>query len=363
MPEIVLVHAPEGHLPGGGAEVRARALTTELARKFDVRLVTVGAGGDVAAEPTLVGRGRAALRGIPPRYTQGFDRRAAAELGAVLGAAKVVVAETLFALPYLLRAECPVVLDAHNVESHVVRRLARRHPSHARRLAYAATSSWSRRWERAAAGKVAQVWAVSEAEAEWFRQVARDVVVVPNGVSVPPEPPPEVLTASVVFVGALNAQFNRDGLTWFLRECWPTIRSREPRATLHVAGQGSADFAADGVIAHGFVDDLEHVYRLARIAIVPLLDGAGTRLKALEAMAYGRPVVSTSIGVDGIELVPGRDALVADDARGFADACLTLLTDDAEARRLAGHGRRLVTTRYDWKHIGESAVAAISRLL
>src|SRR5438105_1425168 len=124
MPDIVLVHAPEPAFPGGGADIRARALATELGKHFETEMVTVGAGCDVPATPTRRARLRGSLTGIPPRFTQRFDPRAVQTLDRRIADARVVIAETLFALPYVLGRHPQVVLDAHNVESEVVWRLA-----------------------------------------------------------------------------------------------------------------------------------------------------------------------------------------------------------------------------------------------
>ena len=360
MTDVVFVHAPEREHPGGGADVRARALSREVGKHLPTELLVVGTGGEIETRPSLRGRARAAIRGVPPRFSQRFDPKAREAILRRVDDAKVVVAETLFVLPYLFGRRAQIVLDAHNVESEVVRRLADRHPSRLRRLAYGLSEPWSRSWEASAAKRVAQTWAVSEDEARWFQ--AADVVVVPNGVDVPAVPPPLARDPSLVFVGSLRAQFNRAGLAWFLAECWSAIRSRRPDAVLHLVGEGSDSFEAAGVIAHGFAPDLAAVYQQSRVAIVPLLDGAGTRLKALEAMAQGRPVVSTTIGVAGIDLVPGHDVAIADTAADFADACLRLLGDETEASRLAVNGRHAVSA-YDWTRIGETAAEALGRLL
>src|SRR4051794_32785356 len=129
MPDIVFVHAPEPQHPGGGADIRARALAAEMNKKQSTELIIICPGGDVEADPRMALRLRAAAQGVPPRFSQRFDPRARTELRRRIADAKVVVAETLFTLPYLSGVDAAVVLDAHNVESHVVSRLAQRHPA------------------------------------------------------------------------------------------------------------------------------------------------------------------------------------------------------------------------------------------
>jgi len=107
----------------------------------------------------------------------------------------------------------------------------------------------------------------------------------------------------------------------------------------------------DGVVFTGYVDDVRPVVARSWVGIVPLLTGGGTRLKILESLALGTPVVSTSKGAEGLDLVPGRDILIADEPADFADAVLRVLRDASLRETLSGNGRRAVA-RYDWQAIG-----------
>jgi glycosyltransferase involved in cell wall biosynthesis len=169
--------------------------------------------------------------------------------------------------------------------------------------------------------------------------------------------------ARAVFVGALHTLPNRDGIHWFCREVWPIVRERVTDAAIDVVGaQPPADVIAlgqlGGVTVHADVPDVRPFLAEARVGVVPLRIGSGSRLKALEAMAAGRAVVGTSIGLSGIEVQPGRDVLVADDAAAFADAVVRCLTDNELAGRLGMMGRRRAE-EYSWSRIAEGYAALL----
>ena len=190
-------------------------------------------------------------------------------------------------------------------------------------------------------------------------------LVVPNGVDTsrfPPVPLPSAPT--VVFLGALMTPPNVDAATWFVNEIWPGIRASVPEATVELVGRDPtpevlalADHAGVRVVANP-PDVVDHLLR-ARLVVVPLRIGSGTRLKALEGMAARRPVVGTTIGLEGLDVRDGRDVVVADDAADFATSVVRLLTDDAESVRIASSGRALVEAQYDWDMVGRRYVEGL----
>jgi glycosyltransferase involved in cell wall biosynthesis len=196
---------------------------------------------------------------------------------------------------------------------------------------------------------------------------ARGIHVLPNGViardyaALTAAPEPDTL----IFTGALRYRPNYDGIRWFVAEVWPQVRRARPAARLLITGDhaGLALPAADGVECTGFVDDLRPLLCGARLAVAPIFTGGGTRLKILEAMAAGTPVVATRKGAEGIEASPGEELLLADDAATFAAHVVALLGDAALRARLSHAARRLVAERYDWERIGprfESLVRAVA---
>jgi sugar transferase (PEP-CTERM/EpsH1 system associated) len=185
------------------------------------------------------------------------------------------------------------------------------------------------------------------------------VVVVPNGVDLDrykghfgaPEP------GTLVFPGALTYGANFDAMAFFLHKVFPLVKARRPEVTLRITGKTDGVPVDrlpldESVILTGYLDDVRPAVAQSWACVVPLRVGGGTRLKILEAMALGTPVVSSSKGAEGLEATRDEDILIADTPAEFADAVLRLLSDGALRARLAVNGRRLVESRYGWRVIG-----------
>jgi polysaccharide biosynthesis protein PslH len=173
----------------------------------------------------------------------------------------------------------------------------------------------------------------------------------------------------ILFCGSLTWSPNYEGLRWFYAEIWPHITARWPDLRLVVIGRGAdkvdlhalqADSRIDVI---GEVPDVDPYYHRTGIAVVPLRSGSGTRLKILEAMSLGNPVVSTSIGAQGIEAVNGEHFLLADEPEQFANAVEQLLLDAAMFDRIRSAARAFVEQKYEWQVIGQKMNRAIGSLL
>ncbi len=165
-----------------------------------------------------------------------------------------------------------------------------------------------------------------------------------------PTPVPEQST--VVFIGALDWLPNIQGLIWFVEKVWERIVNRVPEAQLIIAGRNpqiSSELFVNKkqVTFLGEVEDSRELIRSGRILIVPLFSGSGVRVKILEILALNRPLVSTSVGAEGLDLVPGKHYLKADDARSFASAVVHLLQDKERCIRLTEEGRKIVREKFD----------------
>jgi len=170
--------------------------------------------------------------------------------------------------------------------------------------------------------------------------------VVPNAVDIPSPREGPLPAPTVLFLGDLRYAPNRTGAERLIRKIWPRVMARRPDARLIIAGpwpEGLASFAAApvGVEFTGFVEDLPALYRRARIVACPLDTGGGTRIKLIEAAAYCRPIVSTTIGAENLGLNDGEDLLLRDTDEAFAEGVDMLLGDPGFGERLArsAHGK------------------------
>lgn len=195
------------------------------------------------------------------------------------------------------------------------------------------------------------------------RHPAPNVVAIPNGTFVPahPEREPE---PRLMFVGELAYEPNRQGVEWFLSFVWPAIRRAIPNASVDIVGKRASAVieqmhGKDGVVVHGFVADLAPMFRAASASIVPLQAGGGTRLKILESLAYGVPVVSTHIGAFGIDADADRGVERADSVEAFAEHCVRHLRAPADGSARASRGREFIAAHYDWRVI-QNQVSALA---
>jgi polysaccharide biosynthesis protein PslH len=165
--------------------------------------------------------------------------------------------------------------------------------------------------------------------------------------------------AEIVFTGSMDWLPNVDGINWFAAEVLPLITRQLPGTALKVWVVGRKPLPAVSqlparhpqITVTGTVDDVRPYIGRSQVYIVPIRIGGGTRMKIFEAMAMGKPVVSTRIGAEGLPVNDGKDILMADDPVAFAEATLALLRDQGRRRALGAAGRRLVTESFSWDSV------------
>lgn len=265
------------------------------------------------------------------------------------------------------------VLDQHNVEAEIMERAAQREGWSLRKLFYWREATKFRREEAEICRRFEHCLATSVRDRDILAAAVptSHFHVVPNGVdcahfdAAGTEAPST--SDSVLFTGSLAYYPNVDGIHSFMREIFPRIRAAVPTIRFLIVGREpppavTAYGAHPNVEVVADVPDMREYYAKAAVVVVPLRVGGGTRLKILEAMAMAKPVVSTSVGAEGIEVTPGTDIALADEPGAFADAVISLLAGEGSAE-LAAAGRRLVEQRYDWTSIGAELEAVYEQLL
>jgi sugar transferase (PEP-CTERM/EpsH1 system associated) len=271
------------------------------------------------------------------------------------------------------RPDAPaIVYDWHNIESELMSRYADQSDALPKRLYARVTARKLKSLEHRMLHTGSAHIVCSQREQAILRKIAptASVVLVPNGVDTAAfagcgAPDPD---GHLVFVGSMDYHANIEGALHFSRNIWPQISREFPRAKLILVGSnpGAAIRSLAGIPqieVTGTVPDIRPFYAQASVAIVPLLTGGGTRLKILEAMAAGVPVVSTPAGAEGLDLTPGRDFLLVKRDEEWIDAIRRLFTERALAPEIASRGRDIVRTRYDWDAAGETLTRLYRKLI
>jgi glycosyltransferase involved in cell wall biosynthesis len=227
-------------------------------------------------------------------------------------------------------------------------------------------------YERNQVSRCAAVAFPSAHDSKLLQGWARTSFVLENGVDIATNEYCERLTAEprLLFVGSLEYFANIDALTWFLDRVFPIIREAVPLVALDVVGFHAprrarlplARLAMPNVFCHFNVSDVSRFYNRSRVALVPLRAGSGSRLKMLESMALGTPLVSTRKGAEGLDVQPGRHFLLADAPDDFAESVLRLLRDDGLATAVRRDARSHVCSRYDWPLVTKSLTDKLAAL-
>lgn len=207
--------------------------------------------------------------------------------------------------------------------------------------------------ERRIARMADTAFVCSEREQRYVQRLGfgRHIEVVPNAMPIPAQPAPPISEPTVLFIGTYGYPPNCDAADRLIRQIWPKVLQQVPEARLTIAGKGperiaSFNSAGPAITFTGFVDDLDQLYAESRVVVCPIMVGGGTRLKLVEAASYGRPMISTRIGAEGLHFEADREILLRDDDASFAQACVELLRDDVACARLGAAARDKMQDQY-----------------
>ena len=287
----------------------------------------------------------------------------------------LIMLEHSFVGYYRLPVGVPIVLDQQNVESEVLHRASEHDRSRIRRLFNLVEYKKYHSDEQRICRSVDLIMAASSLDREQMQNWSGvgECRVIPNGVDVhefmlDSGPTGSNDIPSLLFTGPLHYAPNAEAVLFFGNNIWPLIKRRIPRAQWTIVGTNPPReilqlTESDGVHAVGFVPDVRPYLMATEVVIVPLHIGGGTRLKILEAMAMQCPVVTTSLGCEGLDVTDGREVLIADSPSEFADRVVELLLDPAKRQVMGQAGRRLAEQHYDWHIIGVLAEDALLHVL
>lgn len=334
---------------------------------------------------------RGALTRVPLTILNYTTNEMAAQLSLLLteNDYDIVQMESLHLAAYLplirsARSKPRVICDWHNIESELMSRYSQHQPSTPRRLYGTMTARRLRDYEAWAIPQFDAHLTVSQRDADQISKLAPDgnVFVLENGVDIEhfrtcqAERSPSEVTGTngatshhpglamgpdarkrLAYVGSMDYHANQDAAIHFAREIWPGILNALPGLTFTIVGRKPSEAVKSlslipGVEVTGTVSDVRPYYREAIAAIVPLRVGGGSRLKILESMAAGVPVISTVLGAEGLVVEKGENILIAETPEDFLRAITRLSQDRVQWARLSAGGRRLVSDRYSWESIG-----------
>ncbi len=392
----LLYFAPHQAWPiNSGARLRDSYLSRQLAARCSVTFAEMkhpgekwckppersGLAGMVTLEkgrtysPSRIVRGLAGP--VPVTVLNCWSQQSASQLARVLGTCQfdTVQLEGVHLMQYLPvignAPGCPaIVVDWHNIESELMWRYAGTPVNGLKKMAAKRTAKLIERAEDRLLG--APVIHTVTSERERRKLVARhpgaNIEVIPNGVDTGYYSRGDISNASaqnlgesskqsIVFVGSMDYHANIEAMVRFASEVWPEIARKHSNLQFVIVGRDPSpairSLASDRIRVTGTVDDVRPFYSSAIAAVVPIHSGSGTRLKILEAMAAGVPVVSTRLGAEGIDVEHDVHILLAETGPEFAAAIDRIAASPETRRRLSAVARALVVDRYDWSAIGE----------
>lgn len=265
----------------------------------------------------------------------------------------VIQMESIFLAPYIKdirkRTSCPIVLRTHNIEHLIWKRIALQE-SGAKKIYLKEQSARLEEYEKKMWARFDSIVPMSEVDAH---HIAPHTVAKVDIIPIFLEPSKYEVDKAIhelSFIGSLDWMPNIEGLDWFLNEVWHKVLEQNPDVKLHIAGKNApkrySDLKTQGIDYVGKVDDAIRFINQYSIMIVPLKSGSGLRVKILEAMALGKVIISTSVGMEGIPAIPDEHYLLADSPEEFVAAILKSIEDTSLRLRLSRSSKELFNTHY-----------------
>ncbi len=329
--------------------------------------VEVAAMGPQSVFSNLPGFVKYFLMGVPPELRYFDSNSLTQKISSLISKIKFDVIHIdqinmglyLKAIPQDQR--CRTIWSLHDYDFKKFKQIIELEPKKARKFRLWLNNQFVYYWEPRHAAKFGRIVTVSNLDKQLLsaKNPNLKIEVIPNGVdALALMPYPENTGKQVLlFVGNMDYLPCIDGIMHFHEHILPLIKKALPTVELWVIGKDPPDQILKlkdmGVLVTGRVDDVRPYYEKSKVCIVPLRAGSGTRLKILEAMALGRPVVSTSTGCEGLDITDGRELAVADTPELFAKKTIELLTNEALRKKIAVQAREFVVQNHEWNMIAQ----------
>lgn len=268
----------------------------------------------------------------------------------------VVLLESLYVTPYIdtIRrySKVKIILRAHNVEYLIWQRLAEKERNPIKAYYLKSMAKQLQRYEQWAFNAVDGVAAISSIDTQTISYITPGVKVKTINLSTEyTHLPLDAIEPNTLFhLGSMDWMPNVEGIIWLIEEVWPLVVAKQPNAKLYLAGRNMPksiiNRAATNIIVEGAIDSPTEYIATKQIMVVPLFAGSGVRVKIIEGMAFGKPIVATTIAVEGIGISNGNNAVITDSAIQFADAIVYLLQHPDKAKELGDNAADFIEQHY-----------------
>jgi sugar transferase (PEP-CTERM/EpsH1 system associated) len=385
--KVLLIISQLPYPPNTGAKIRTFNLIKALSRKHSISLITYGSHksdlekvrvlSDMDIKVELVDNRFnstiLAIKNLFSRYPYSVQKYYSKEM---VSRIEVILKKDSFDLIHcdslqvsknILKIKgVPKALTEHNIESHILGRAAREERNIFRKLYYYLQYIKLREYELSACGQFEHVIAVSEKDKEFLAEFVDEakISVVPNGVDteyfkLSPHGFRRTAEDAIVFTGSMDWLPNVDAVKYFYKDILPIIWKVKKNLKFYIVGRNASKEITEigindrRITVTGSVEDVRPYMEKAKVFVVPLRIGGGTRLKILEALSMEKVVVSTSIGSEGLDVVDKKNIMIRDDPKEFADAVINLLDHRELRNQLERNGRKLAETEYDYKIVSK----------
>lgn len=281
----------------------------------------------------------------------------------------IIQLEGLFLTPYIpvirQHTGAPLLFRSHNIEHFIWERLARSAKNPLKKLYMEFLAKRLKTYEMRTVHQVDGLVAISPLDMHFFKKngFAQPGITIPVGIDTKDADMPAryVHNNTVFHIGAMDWRPNQDGIMWFLNSVWPLVVKENPALRFVLAGKNIPDsfdqVAGPNVSIAGEVPDAKDFMRSHQLMVVPLLSGGGMRVKIIEGMGAARPVISTSIGAEGISCTHGENILLADTAREMADAILYSFDNQDEMQKMGQRAKNFVNEHYNVERIIDDLIS------
>ena len=287
----------------------------------------------------------------------------------------IILLESLFTTPYIetlkTYSSAKIILRSHNLEYIIWKRLSKESANPAKKIYLKLLSSQLKQYELDIFNKIDGIATISDEDKRKYNELNCPVKIetIPFGIETQKYKVSRNKNKALKFfhIGAMDWKPNLEAVSWLLNEIWPRIQKQIPNAELHLAGKNMPDWlfknSKHNIFNHKEVKDSSKFIIENDIMIVPLLSAGGIRVKIIEGMAYGKAIISTQIGAEGINYKNGENIIIANNPEDFSEKAKKISSKELDHRKIGMNAREHVTNNYDQQHISKKLISFFETVL